>query len=184
MPVCGSLSHFPQGNRRLIRRWPRDCFPFLDYLEHLQPFKNLLASPEIPTNPRHNKFKRSFKLNGAQRSHPPRRTPNLDRLAQTAAAAALRDQEYFSGCVEKIRATREWFSNELRELGYTVIPSQANFVFASSPDRDGERVYQGLFDRNILVRYFTDPLLAHGMRITIGTREEMEKTVEALRDIR
>ncbi|GFE56911.1 histidinol-phosphate transaminase [Geobacter sp. AOG1] len=109
---------------------------------------------------------------------------NLDRLAQTAAAAALRDQEYFSGCVEKIRATREWFSNELRELGYTVIPSQANFVFASSPDRDGERVYQGLFDRNILVRYFTDPLLAHGMRITIGTREEMEKTVEALRDIR
>ena len=108
---------------------------------------------------------------------------NLDRLAQTAAAAALRDQEYFSGTVEQIRATREWFSNELRELGYTVIPSRANFVFASPPDRNGERIYQGLFDRNILVRYFTDPSLAHGMRITIGTREEMEKTVEALRDI-
>ncbi|MBT0651850.1 histidinol-phosphate transaminase [Geomobilimonas luticola] len=109
---------------------------------------------------------------------------NLDRLAQVAAAAALRDQDYFRGCVENIRATREWFSNALRELGYEVIPSQANFVFASSPDRNGERVYQGLFDRNILVRYFTDPLLAHGVRITIGTREEMEKTVEALRDIR
>lgn len=109
---------------------------------------------------------------------------NLDRLAQVAAAAALRDQDYFRSCVGNIRATREWFSNALRELGYEVIPSQANFVFASSPDRNGERVYQGLFDRNILVRYFTDPLLAHGVRITIGTREEMEKTVEALRDIR
>jgi len=109
---------------------------------------------------------------------------NLDRLAQAAATAALRDQVYFRECVEKIRGTRDWFCNELRELGYTVIPSHANFVFASPPDRDGQRIYQDLFDRNILVRYLPDPALSHGLRISIGTREEMEKTVEALRDIR
>jgi histidinol-phosphate aminotransferase len=109
---------------------------------------------------------------------------NLDRLAQAAATAALRDQVYFRACVDKIRDSREWFSNELRELGYTVIPSHANFVFASPPDRDGQRVYQDLFDRNILVRYLAAPALSHGLRISIGTREEMEKTMEALRDIR
>ncbi len=108
---------------------------------------------------------------------------NLDRLAQVAAVAALRDQEYFRECVGKIRATREWFSAGLRDLGYLVIPSEANFVFAAPPDGNGGRLYQGLFDRKILVRHFTDPLLAHGLRISMGTREEMERTLEALREI-
>ncbi len=108
---------------------------------------------------------------------------NLDRLAQVAAVAALHDQEYFRECVVKIRATREWFSSELRILGYQVIPSQANFVFASPPDGNGHRIYQGLFSRKILVRHFTDPLLAHGLRISMGTREEMAATLEALREI-
>ena len=108
---------------------------------------------------------------------------NLDKLAQAAGLAALSDQEYLAACTAKIRDTRHWFTDRLREIGYEVIPSQANFVFASPPDRDGERVYQGLFDRRILVRHFRDPLLAHGLRISIGTREEMEKTFAALKEI-
>ncbi|AAR36490.1 histidinol-phosphate transaminase [Geobacter sulfurreducens] len=108
---------------------------------------------------------------------------NLDRLAQAACVASLRDQTYFAGCTRLIRETREWFSAEIRTLGYEVIPSQGNFVFAAPPDRDGKRVYDGLYSRKILVRHFSDPLLAHGMRISIGTREEMEATLAALKEI-
>ena len=108
---------------------------------------------------------------------------NLDRLAQAAAVAALHDQEYFRECVRKIRETRERFCAGLRDIGYRVIPSEANFVFASPPDRNGGRVYEALFSRKILVRHFTDPLLSHGLRISIGTRDEMEGTLAALREI-
>ena len=108
---------------------------------------------------------------------------NLDRLAQAAAAAALADQEYFLAAVGKVRETRAWFSGELRALGYGVIPSRANFVFATPPDRNGRRVYDGLYRRKILVRHFSDPLLVEGLRISIGTREEMEHTLAALRQI-
>jgi histidinol-phosphate aminotransferase len=108
---------------------------------------------------------------------------NLDRLAQAAAVAAFRDQDYFRQCVQKIRETREWFSAELRMLGYEVIPSKGNYVFAAPPDHNGKRVYDGLFERNILVRYFSDPLLSRGLRISIGSREDMEKTLAALQEI-
>ena len=108
---------------------------------------------------------------------------NLDRLAQAAVAAALIDQDYFRDCVKRICATRQWFSAELGKLGYRVIPSSANYLFASPPDQDGQRVYDALYHRKILVRYFSDPVLAHGLRISIGTREEMEKTLAALAEI-
>jgi histidinol-phosphate aminotransferase len=108
---------------------------------------------------------------------------NLDRLAQAACVAAMADQEYFRQCVNKIRETRDWFSAELRVLEWEVIPSHGNFVFASPPDRDGKRVYEALYERRILVRYFSDPVLDHGIRISIGTREEMEKTLAALVEI-
>ncbi len=108
---------------------------------------------------------------------------NLDRLAQAAALAALRDQAYFRECTRKIRETRQWFTAEIGRLGYGVIPSQGNFVFATPADGNGKRVYEGLFERKILVRHLSDPLLAHGLRISIGTREEMEKTLAAMREI-
>lgn len=108
---------------------------------------------------------------------------NLDRLAQAACVAALRDQAYLAECCRKIRETREWFSGQLRTLGYDVIPSQGNYVFATPPDRDGKRIYDGLYQRKILVRHFSDPVLSQGLRISIGTRDDMEKTLAALREI-
>jgi len=108
---------------------------------------------------------------------------NLDRLAQAACLAALRDQAYLRACCRKICETRGWFSAELRAIGYEVLPSQGNYVFAAPPDRVGKRVYDGLFERKILVRYFSDPVLCHGMRISIGTQEEMEKTLAAIKEI-
>lgn len=108
---------------------------------------------------------------------------NLDRLAQAACVAALQDQDYFRESCRKIIETREWFTGELIKIGYTVIPSQANFVFASPPDKNGKRVYDGLYERKILVRLLSDPLLAHGLRISIGTREEMEAALAAITEI-
>jgi histidinol-phosphate aminotransferase len=108
---------------------------------------------------------------------------NLDRLAQAAIAAALIDQDYFHACVERICATRQWFSIELTKLGYSVIPSSANYLFASPPDQNGKRVYDALYQRKILVRYFSDPVLAHGLRISIGAQKEMERTLAALAEI-
>ena len=108
---------------------------------------------------------------------------NLDRLAQAACVAALHDQAYLAECCRKIRETREWFSGQLRAIGYDVIPSQGNYVFATPPDRDGKRIYDGLYQRKILVRHFSDPLLSHGLRISIGTRQDMERTLAALLEI-
>jgi len=108
---------------------------------------------------------------------------NLDRLAQAACVAALRDQAYFAENCRKIIATRQWFSRELTALGYDVIPSQGNFVFAAPPDRDGKRVYDGLYQQKILVRLLSDPLLKHGLRISIGTDREMQRTLEVLKQI-
>jgi len=108
---------------------------------------------------------------------------HLDRLALAAASAALADQAYLKETVGKIRATREQFTAAVQELGYTVIASQTNFVFASPPDGDGKRVYEALFARKILVRHFSDPLLVHGLRITIGTDAEMAALLTALREI-
>jgi len=108
---------------------------------------------------------------------------HLDRLALVAAGAALMDQEYLETTLGRVRNQRDCFSNDLRKLGYRVIPSQANFIFASPPDGDGKRVYDALYQRKILVRYFSDPLLKHGLRISIGTPEEMDRTFAALAEI-
>lgn len=105
---------------------------------------------------------------------------NLDRLAQAALVAALDDQDYLRTCVARICATRDWMTGELCKLGYQVIPSSTNFLFASPPDGNGKRVYDALYARNILVRHFSDPLLAHGLRISIGSRQEMEQTLAAI----
>lgn len=108
---------------------------------------------------------------------------HLDRLALAAGSAALRDQAYLKATVAKIRATRERFVAELNLLGYQAVDSCANYVFASPPDRNGKRIYDGLFQRKILVRHFSDPLLAHGLRISIGSDEEMDALLAALGEI-
>lgn len=108
---------------------------------------------------------------------------NLDRLAQAACVAALNDREYFNEACRKVIETREWFTRELVHISYDVVPSQGNFIFASPPDRNGKRVYEGLYAEKILVRLLSDPLLTHGLRISIGTREEMEKTLATIRKL-
>lgn len=107
---------------------------------------------------------------------------NLDRLAIAAGAAALRDPEWMHAHVERIRATRDKLVGELRELGFDVVPSEANFVFARLPTAERARAtYRNLEDRGILVRYFDRPPLDRGIRITVGTDDEIDALLAALR---
>jgi histidinol-phosphate aminotransferase len=97
---------------------------------------------------------------------------NTDALSIIAATAAIEDQEYARAKWADIRAERQRLSAELTQLGWTVLPSQANFIFAAAPDGRGRAAYLGLKDQGILVRHFDKPGLSDKIRITIGQTTE------------
>lgn len=104
----------------------------------------------------------------------------VDRLAQAGAQAAIEDAAYTRARCEEIQDTRAWFCGALRRRGFTVLPSQANFVFASPADGDGKRCFANLRERHVLVRHFDKPRISGYLRITIGTRAEMQALLDAL----
>jgi len=108
---------------------------------------------------------------------------NLNRASIAAGAAALRDKEYFGKCIGEIKKTREKFVKELELLGFTVIPSMANFVMAGHKKMAGGDLYNALRERNIIVRHFGDKKIKDYVRITIGKREEMDIVVAAVKEI-
>lgn len=105
---------------------------------------------------------------------------HLDRLALVAASAALQDQDYLRATVARICRNRDEVRDKLISCGYQVVPSQANYLFVSPPDGNGKRIYDALYAEKILVRYFSDPRLSHGVRISIGNEEEMAATLKVL----
>lgn len=104
----------------------------------------------------------------------------VDRLAQAGAAAAIRDEGYFQSVRERIMATRAWTERALRERGFAVLPSQANFVFASLPGTGGKKLLDGLRERGILVRWWDRPEIRNWLRISIGADEDMKMLLDAL----
>jgi histidinol-phosphate aminotransferase len=109
---------------------------------------------------------------------------NVDRLSIVAATAALEDHGWMRQNVDKIRATRGRLITELRNLGYFIYDSQTNFVLARQVGVNQERIYHGVKDRGILIRYFSTPELADCLRITVGTDEQIDQVLAALRDIK
>lgn len=105
----------------------------------------------------------------------------LDTLAQKIGCLALADQTHFETSVKRVCETRDRFQAELRALGWTVWPSQTNFVLAGLPGQSGAEVYQALKERGILVRFFNLPGLDPYVRITIGTDEQMEALLREIR---
>jgi histidinol-phosphate aminotransferase len=97
---------------------------------------------------------------------------NLNRVSQAAALAAWRARAYHGEMCERIRQDRDYLTRELRQRGFEVPDSQGNFVFARKSG--AAAFYQALKERKVLVRYFNTPALQDGVRITIGTREELE----------
>ena len=108
---------------------------------------------------------------------------NVNRLSMAAGVAALEAQAYYDANSQKIQATRAWTVQELERLGFTVIPSQANFVLAGHSRVDGETIYRELKRRGILVRHFTAARIANFNRITIGSQEQMELLVRTLGEL-
>lgn len=108
---------------------------------------------------------------------------NINRLSIVAAVAALEDYAWMRRNVEKIRATRARLTTALRALGYVVYDSQTNFVLARKPGVRQEPVYLGLKERGLLVRYFSSLELADCLRITVGTDEEIDRLLAAMRDL-
>ena len=107
----------------------------------------------------------------------------LDRFAIYGAMAAFDDETYFQKTCQTIIHTRESLVSTLIELGFNVIPSAANFVFASHPQRKAAELAQALRERAIIVRYFDKPRIDQYLRITIGTEEENAQLCSALKEI-
>jgi len=107
----------------------------------------------------------------------------LDRLAQAGAIAALQDEEGFARSREAVIDTREGLTLALEDLGFEVLPSQANFVFARHPAHDAAALLGGLRERKILVRHFKLPRIDQYLRISIGTRDQCAALVSALREL-
>lgn len=106
----------------------------------------------------------------------------LGRMDIDAAAMALQDVEYFESVCEKIINTREATADMLSGLGFDVLPSKTNFVFAKPPvSHDAEQLYVSLKQAGILVRYFNAPRISGYLRITIGTEDEMSVFAKRLR---
>ena len=107
----------------------------------------------------------------------------VDRLAQAGAAAAVEDEDYFTQTCQKVMATRERTAQRLLEMGYTVLPSQANFLFVSHPDKSGKALLDGLRERGVLVRWWSNPAISNWLRISIGTDAEMDTLLSALQEL-
>ena len=104
----------------------------------------------------------------------------VDRLALAGAREAIRDDAYFQETRSKIISTRERVSHALENMGFHVIPSQANFVFVENRQFPGDILFRELREKGILVRYFDQPKIDNFIRVTIGTDEEMDDFLAAV----
>lgn len=105
---------------------------------------------------------------------------NVNRMTDAAGAAALGDNNYYMENCNSIIKNREWTVAALEELGFEVLPSKANFVFAKNDKIDGEKLYLELKNRGILIRHFTKEIICQYNRITIGTIEQMKKLIDTI----
>ncbi len=115
--------------------------------------------------------------------HKIRDSYNVNGLGQIAAEATLDDLAFYRANFKRIIETREWLSRELSLLGFRVFPSQTNFILAQPPRFTAKDWLQKLRDQKILVRWFSSPEVSRYLRITIGTRAEMETLVRTVSKI-
>lgn len=107
----------------------------------------------------------------------------VDRLASAGAVAALEDTEYFEQTRQAVIQTRTRMTAGLASLGFEVLPSSANFVFARHASRDAAELAAGLRERSIIVRHFRQPRIDQFLRITVGTDEQCELLLKALAEV-
>ena len=107
----------------------------------------------------------------------------MDAVTLACGTASVEDDAYFHATCAKVIATRDHAAERLRALGFTVLPSQTNFLFVTHPAHSAEDIFAALKERSIFVRYFRLPKIDRYLRITVGTDEEMERLCAALAEI-
>ena len=108
---------------------------------------------------------------------------NVNSLTQIAGISALEDNDYYMENAKKIIKNRDYTIEELKKLGFTVLPSKSNFVFAKTDKVSGEELYLKLKDKGVLIRHFTKERIKEFNRITIGSLEEMQIFIEKVKEI-
>ena len=108
---------------------------------------------------------------------------NINRLTLLLGAATVDAEDYYREKCAEVMATRQWTKKQLEKLGFFVLPSDTNFLFAKTGKMDGGQLYETLRSRGILVRHFGNPKISQYNRITIGTREQMEVLINTLKEV-
>ena len=107
----------------------------------------------------------------------------LDKLAQAGATASVLDVDYFEQTRQQVIELRTSLTEELTALGYKVLPSHANFIFARPKDGNASAVASALRDQGIIVRHFDKPRINEYLRITVGTAEQHERLIDTLKEL-
>lgn len=107
----------------------------------------------------------------------------MDKLAIAGGVAAFEDKAYFQQTCQAIIDSRELLAKQLKNLGFEVLPSAANFIFARHPQQDAAQIAAKLRDKAIIVRHFKQPRIEQFLRVTVGTAQENQALVEALRTL-
>ncbi|NLL63779.1 MAG: histidinol-phosphate transaminase [Ruminococcaceae bacterium] len=105
---------------------------------------------------------------------------NINRLTNAAGIAAIKNWQYYEDNCKTVIENRKYTENKLKELGFRVLPSQANFIFAQCPYIKGKELYLSLKKMGVLVRHFDTERLKSYIRITIGSREEMDILIDSI----
>ena len=108
---------------------------------------------------------------------------NINRLTLLLGEATVDAEGYYQEKCAQIQKTRAWTVEQLKDLGFTVLPSRANFIFARTEKMDGGVLYQTLKARGILVRHFTNPRICQFNRITIGTPQQMAALIDTVKEV-
>lgn len=109
---------------------------------------------------------------------------NVNRMTMAAGVGALEDNEYFFENCEKIQNVREYTEKKLKEMGFELTNSSANFIFAQSNEIDGKMLYLKLKEKGILIRHFDKERIKNYNRITVGTYEQMDAFLSAIKEIK
>ena len=107
----------------------------------------------------------------------------IDALAQVSGTAACKNPAYYVDCAKKVADERNSFYNFLLEKGFYVLNSQTNFLFAKKDGIAGEDLYRRVKEEGILIRHFNTPGIENFVRITVGTKEQMEKLKKVIEKI-
>ncbi len=108
---------------------------------------------------------------------------NINRMTMAAGLGVLEDEDYTRANCQAVIATREKTAKALKHMGFAVLDSMANFLFAKHPDLDGKQLYLALKERGVLVRHFDSARLKDYNRITVGSDEQMQVLLDTIRQI-